>query len=112
MEQQKKKKRAVAFGMVAVVLIFWNLMQNTVDQQKLKVACIGDEINFLELLWKEREDNCYPVQLQKYMEQAEKKYGSVISVWKALRFRKRVKSRIQRKNAMRAVRNIKLILLL
>ena len=41
MEQQKKKKRAVAFGMVAVVLIFWNLMQNTADQQKLKVACIG-----------------------------------------------------------------------
>ena len=41
MEQQKKKKRAVAFGLVAVVLIFWNLMQNTADQQKLKVACIG-----------------------------------------------------------------------
>ena len=36
MEQQKKKKRAVAFGLVAVVLIFWNLMQNTADQQKLK----------------------------------------------------------------------------
>lgn len=46
MEQQKKKKRAVAFGLVAVVLIFWNLMQNTADQQKLKVACIGDELTF------------------------------------------------------------------
>ena len=97
MEQQKKKKRAVAFGLVAVVLIFWNLMQNTADQQKLKVACIGDELTFGTAV-EEREDNCYPVQL--------------ISVWKALRFRKRVKSRIQRKNAMRAVRNIKPILLL
>lgn len=111
MEQQKKKKRAVAFGMVAVVLIFWNLMQNTADQQKLKVACIGDELTFGTAV-EEREANCYPVQLQKYMEQAEKNIGSVISVWKALRFRKRVKSRIQRKNAMRAVRNIKPILLL
>lgn len=111
MEQQKKKKRAVAFGLVAVVLIFWNLMQNTADQQKLKVACIGDELTFGTAV-EEREDNCYPVQLQKYMEQAEKNIGSVISVWKALRFRKRVKSRIQRKNAMRAVWNIKLILLL
>ena len=105
MEQQKKKKRAVAFGLVAVVLIFWNLMQNTADQQKLKVACIGDELTFGTAV-EEREDNCYPVQLQK------KNIGSVISVWKALRFRKRVKSRIQRKNAMRAVRNIKPILLL
>ena len=73
MEQQKKKKRAVAFGLVAVVLIFWNLMQNTADQQKLKVACIGDELTFGTAV-EEREDNCYPVQLQKYMEQAEKKY--------------------------------------
>lgn len=111
MEQQKKKKRAVAFGLVAVVLIFWNLMQNTADQQKLKVACIGDELTFGTAV-EEREDNCYPVQLQKYMEQAEKNIGSVISVWKVLRFRKRVKSRIQRKNAMRAVRNIKPVLLL
>ena len=55
MEQQKKKKRAVAFGLVAVVLIFWNLMQNTADQQKLKVACIGDELTFGTAV-EERED--------------------------------------------------------
>ena len=73
MEQQKKKKRAVAFGLVAIVLIFWNLMQNTADQQKIKVACVGDELTFGTNV-EEREDNCYPVQLQKYMEQAEKKY--------------------------------------
>lgn len=41
MEQQKRKKRAMAFGLVAIVLIFWNLMQNTADQQKLRVACRG-----------------------------------------------------------------------
>ena len=34
MEQQKRKKRAMAFGLVAIVLIFWNLMQNTADQLK------------------------------------------------------------------------------
>ena len=73
MEQQKKKKRAVAFGLVAVVLIFWNLMQNTADQQKLRVACVGDELTFGTDV-EDREDNCYPVQLQKYMEKAEKKY--------------------------------------
>ena len=44
MEQQKRKKRAMAFGLVAIVLIFWNLMQNTADQQKLRVACVGDEL--------------------------------------------------------------------
>ena len=111
MEQQKKKKRAVAFGLVAVVLIFWNLMQNTADQQKLKVACIGDELTFGTAV-EEREDNCYPVQLQNTWNRQKKNIGSVISVWKVLRFRKRVKSRIQRKNAMRAVRNIKPVLLL
>ena len=37
MEQQKRKKRAMAFGLVAIVLIFWNLMQNTADQQKLRI---------------------------------------------------------------------------
>lgn len=73
MEQQKKKKRAMAFGLVAIVLIFWNLMQNTADQQKLKVACVGDELTFGTDV-EEREENCYPVQLQKYLEQAEKKY--------------------------------------
>lgn len=73
MEQQKRKKRAMAFGLVAIVLIFWNLMQNTADQQKLRVACVGDELTFGTDV-EDREDNCYPVQLQKYMEKAEKKY--------------------------------------
>lgn len=36
MEQQKKKKRAVAFGLVAVVLIFWNLMQKYSGSAKIK----------------------------------------------------------------------------
>ena len=66
MEQQKRKKRAMAFGLVAIVLIFWNLMQNTADQQKLRVACVGDELTFGTDV-EDREDNCYPVQLQKYM---------------------------------------------
>ena len=73
MEQQKRKKRAMAFGLVAIVLIFWNLMQNTADQQKLRVVCVGDELT-LGTDVEDREDNCYPVQLQKYMEKAEKKY--------------------------------------
>ena len=63
----------MAFGLVAIVLIFWNLMQNTADQQKLRVACVGDELTFGTDV-EDREDNCYPVQLQKYMEKAEKKY--------------------------------------
>lgn len=62
MEQQKRKKRAMAFGLVAIVLIFWNLMQNTADQQKLRVACVGDELTFGTDV-EDREDNCYPVQL-------------------------------------------------
>ena len=63
----------MAFGLVAIVLIFWNLMQNTADQQKLRVACVGDELTFGTDV-EDREDNCYPVQLQKYMKKAEKKY--------------------------------------
>lgn len=73
MEQQKRKKRAMAFGLVAIVLIFWNLMQNAADQQNLRVACVGDELTFGTGV-EDREDNCYPVQLQKYLEEAEKKY--------------------------------------
>lgn len=69
----KKRKRAMAFGLVAVVLIFWNLMQNAADQQHVKVACVGDELTFGTGI-EDREENCYPVQLQKYLEGINKKY--------------------------------------
>lgn len=58
----EEKKTGDGFGLVAIVLIFWNLMQNTADQQKLRVACVGDELTFGTDV-EEREDNCYPVQL-------------------------------------------------
>ena len=87
MEQQKKKKAGCCLWNGSSCIDFWNLMQNTADQQKLKVACIGDELTFGTAV-EEREANCYPVQLQKYMEQAEKKYRIGTFGWKALRFRK------------------------
>ena len=104
MEQQKRKKRAMAFGLVAIVLIFWNLMQNTADQQKLRVACVGDELTFGTDV-EDREDNRNTWKRQR------KNTGSEISVWKVQRFKKRAKSHIQKKNDMRAVPNIKRILL-
>ena len=73
MEQQKKKKRAFCLWTGSSCIDFLESDANTADQQKLKVACIGDELTFGTAV-ENREDNCYPVQLQKYMEQAEKKY--------------------------------------
>ena len=106
MEQQKRKKNG-RWHLVwwRLVLIFWNLMQNTADQQKLRVVCVGDELT--EPMWKHREDNCYPVQLQKYMERQRKKYRSKCG---SAAVQKRAKAIGQKKNDMRAVPNIKRIL--
>ena len=96
MEQQKRKKRAMAFGLVAIVLIFWNLMQNTADQQKLRVACVGDELTFGTDV-EDREDNCLPGTVARNTWKRQRKNtGSEISVWKVQRFKKRAKSHIQK----------------
>lgn len=62
MDREKRRKRSIAFFLVAIVLIFWNLIQNMSQQQLIKIACVGDSITFGSGL-KDREQECYPVQL-------------------------------------------------
>lgn len=66
MDQNKRRKRAQAFFLVAIVLVFWNLMEGLGGQNKTTVACVGDSITFGTGI-KNREENCYPVQLQKLL---------------------------------------------
>ena len=44
MDQNKRRKRAQAFFMVAIVLVFWNLMDHMSSEDKTVVACVGDSI--------------------------------------------------------------------
>lgn len=66
MDQNKRRKRAQAFFLVAIVLVFWNLMEGLGGQNKITVACVGDSITFGTGI-EDREKNCYPVRLQEIL---------------------------------------------
>lgn len=66
MNPDKKKKRMQALFMVAAVLIFWNVMQIMNNSSMTRIACVGDSITFGTGV-EDREENCYPVQLQKLL---------------------------------------------
>ncbi|MBS6196095.1 MAG: hypothetical protein KH828_11005 [Clostridiales bacterium] len=61
--------------MVAAVLIFWNIMQQSDAKKMIRIACVGDSITFGTGL-EEREQNCYPVQLQKILGTKEYRVGN------------------------------------
>lgn len=64
MNQDKKKKRVMAFLLVAIVLVFWNLIQMlSPAEEQIRIACVGDSITYGTGV-ENREENCYPVKLQ------------------------------------------------
>lgn len=75
MDKDKRKKRVQALLMVAVVLVFWNIMQMSGSKKQTKVACVGDSITYGTGV-EERKDNCYPVQLQKLLGTKEYRVGN------------------------------------
>lgn len=64
MNQEKKRKRGAALLLVAMALVFWNLIQMLGPVQKqIRIACVGDSITYGTGV-ENREENCYPVKLQ------------------------------------------------
>ncbi len=64
MNQDKKRKRVAALLLVAIVLVFWNLIQMlSPSEQQTRVVCVGDSITYGTGV-ENREENCYPVKLQ------------------------------------------------
>lgn len=61
--------------MVAIVLTLWNVMQIMSTSAKTVVACVGDSITF-GVGVEDREDNCYPVVLQKILDTKKYKVGN------------------------------------
>lgn len=64
MNQDKKRKRGAALLLVAIALVFWNLIQMLSPAEKqIRIACVGDSITYGTGV-ENREENCYPVKLQ------------------------------------------------
>ncbi|HIS27097.1 MAG TPA: sialate O-acetylesterase [Candidatus Pullilachnospira intestinigallinarum] len=64
MNQEKRRKRVAALLLVAIVLVFWNLIQMlSPSREQIRVACVGDSITYGTGV-ENREENCYPVKLQ------------------------------------------------
>lgn len=75
MDQNKRRKRAQAFFMVAIVLVFWNLMDHMSSEDKTVVACVGDSITYGTGV-ENRKEYCYPVRLQQMLGTKEYQVGN------------------------------------
>lgn len=63
MNNDKRKKRAQALILVAIVLVAWNLIQMINPKKEVKIACVGDSLTY-GMGVEDREENCYPMVLQ------------------------------------------------
>ena len=75
MDQNKRRKRAQAFFLVAIVLVFWNLMDHMSSRDKTIVACVGDSITYGTGV-EDRKEYCYPVRLQQMLGTKEYQVGN------------------------------------